>query len=349
MFEQFVEKPARWLEADGNEAAVVISSRVRLARNIANLQYPGRATPDVHSRVKDFIQTALDSGGLLNTGTLYDSQAVNELDRSFLIERHLISPEFMREKADRAIYISADESVSIMINEEDHLRIQSFQSGLEIKAAMENAEKFDSEIGGKLDYDYSNDYGFLTSCPTNVGTGLRTSVLIHLPGLVLTNEIDAVISQITKLGLAVRGFYGEGTDVLGNLFQISNQTTLGRKEEDIIGSLEEVSRQLIGHEENARTTLIRDAGEEIKDKIWRAYGILKHARVLTSEEAMNLLSAVRLGVAMGILDMLPMRLVNEIMLLIQPAHLQKLLNKQLSPSDRDGKRAELVRSRFAHR
>ncbi|MCK4656771.1 MAG: ATP--guanido phosphotransferase, partial [candidate division Zixibacteria bacterium] len=249
MFEQYVEKPARWLEADGAEAAVVVSSRVRLARNIAGHQYPDRADSDVHCRVKEFIQEALNSSGLLDEGTLYESETVSELDRSFLIERHLVSPEFMRAKTNRAIYISKDESVSIMINEEDHLRIQSFRSGLEIKSAMENAEKIDSELGEKLEYDYTNDFGFLTSCPTNIGTGLRASALIHLPGLVLTNEIDAVISQITKLGIAVRGFYGEGTDVLGNLFQISNQTTLGRNEEDIIGSLEEVSRQLIGHED----------------------------------------------------------------------------------------------------
>jgi protein arginine kinase len=349
MFEQLVQKPARWLEADGTEAAVVMSSRIRLARNIAELQYPGRAEQDVHSKVKDFVRMALTSGGLLNSGTLYDSESVSELDRSFLIERHLISPEFMLVRANRALYVSADESISIMINEEDHIRIQSFRSGLEIRSAMQRAELVDNEIGKMLDYDFTNDYGFLTSCPTNVGTGLRSSVLIHLPGLVLTNEVDDVISQITKVGLAVRGFYGEGSEVLGNLFQISNQTTLGRTEDDIIGSLEKVTRQLIGHEENARRTLFRDASDEIKDKIWRAYGILKHARVLTSEEAMNLLSAVRLGVSMGILDMLPMRLVNEIMLLIQPAHLQKLLREQLPASERDSKRAELVRSKLADR
>lgn len=349
MFEHLMEKPARWLEADGSEAAIVISSRVRLARNIAGLQFPGLASPDVHAQVKEFIQTALKNEGLLHDGTLYDSESISDLDRGFLIERHLISPEFMRIRNNRAIFISSDESVSIMINEEDHLRIQSFRSGLDIKSAMENAERIDNEIGKKLDYDYTSDYGFLTSCPTNVGTGLRASVLIHLPGLVLTNEIDQVIGEITKVGLAVRGFYGEGSDVLGNLFQISNQTTLGRTEEDITSSLEEVTMQLIGHEENARKTLIRDASEEIKDKIWRAYGILKYARVLSSEEAMNLLSAVRLGVAMGILDMLPMRLVNEIMLQVQPAHLQKLLDEQLSPSERDGKRASLIRSKFADR
>lgn len=349
MFEQLIQKPARWLEADGAESTVVMSCRVRLARNIANLQYPGSASAEVQAKAKDFIEMALNDGGFLDAGTLYESEALSEFDRNFLIERHLISPEFMIQKGNRALYVSSDESVSIMINEEDHLRIQSFQAGLEIKAAMANAERVDSEIGKKLDYDFSNDYGFLTSCPTNLGTGLRASVLIHLPGLVLTNEVDSVISQITKVGLVVRGFYGEGSDVLGNLFQISNQTTLGRKEEDIVGSLEEVTRQLIGHEENARMTLVRDAGEEIKDKIWRAYGILKHARVLTSEEAMNLLSAVRLGVAMGILDMLPMRLVNEIMLLIQPAHLQKLLKEELPPSERDGRRAELVRGKLADR
>ncbi len=349
MFDELIEKPARWLEADGSDASIVMSSRIRLARNIANLQYPGRAPADVQASAKNYIRMALDDRGLLDTGKLYDSESIGRLDRDFLIERHLISPEFMREPRDGAVYVLNDESVSIMINEEDHLRIQSFRSGLEIRAAMSRANDIDKKLNERLDYDFSSKYGYLTSCPTNVGTGLRASVLIHLPGLVLTNEIDAVISQITKVGLAVRGFYGEGTDVLGNLFQISNQTTLGRTEEDIIGSLEEVTRQLMSHEENARRTMVRDAGEEIKDKIWRAYGILKHARVLTSEEAMNLLSAVRLGVSMGILDMLPMRLINEIMLLAQPAHLQKLLRRELSSSERDNKRAELVRSRLADR
>ena len=349
MFEHIVQKPARWLQADGAEAAIVISSRIRFARNIADMLYPSRASYEVQTKVKDFVTMALDDRGLLKTGQLYDLESIEKLDRSLLIERHLVSPEFMLEGVNRAVYINSDETVSIMINEEDHLRIQSFRSGLEIRSAMENAERIDSELGQRLEYDYSKDYGFLTSCPTNVGTGLRASVLIHLPGLVLTNEIDAVISQITKVGLAVRGFYGEGTDVLGNLFQVSNQMTLGRKEEDIIGSLEEVTRQLIGHEENARSTLIRDASEEIKDKIWRAYGILKHARVLSSEEAMNLLSAVRLGVAMGILDMIPMPRVNEIMLSVQPAHLQKLLKQELSPSERDSRRAELVRMKLADR
>lgn len=349
MFDQLVNRPARWLQADGHDSAIVISSRIRLARNIASVNYPDRASEDMRARAREFVGSALKEKGLLEVGELYESETIGALDRNFLVERHLVSPEFLRQASNRALYIRDDESVSIMINEEDHLRIQSFQSGLEIRSAMDNAEKIDHELGNKLEYDFSGDYGFLTSCPTNVGTGLRASVLIHLPGLVLTNEIDGVISQITKVGLAVRGFYGEGSDVLGNIFQVSNQTTLGRNEEDIIGSLEEVTRQLMAHEENARTTLVRDAGEEMKDKIWRAYGILKHARMLTSGEAMNLLSALRMGAAMGILDMLPLRLVNEIMLLIQPAHLQKLLNEELSPSERDSRRAQLVRERLADR
>lgn len=232
MFEDLVQKPAKWLEADGEESSIVVSSRVRIARNIANLEYPGRASSDIRSRAKDFIQMALQEKGFFEIGKLYDSQNIPDLDRHFLIERHLISPEFMSDRDNRAFYIRNDESASVMINEEDHLRIQTFQSGLETVQAARLAELIDGQLGERLEYDYNKDYGFLTSCPTNVGTGLRASVLIHLPGLVLTNEIDAVISQITKVGLAVRGFYGEGTDVLGNLFQISNQTTLGRKEED---------------------------------------------------------------------------------------------------------------------
>jgi protein arginine kinase len=234
-----------------------------------------------------------------------------------------------------------------MVNEEDHLRIQALASGLEIQKAMRIAENLDAKLGETLSYDYNNDYGFLTACPTNCGTGMRASVLIHLPGLVLTREIDKIISQITKLGLTVRGFYGEGTDVLGNLFQISNQTTLGRTEQDIVDSIQQICRQMIEHEENARQILVRDAPDEIKDKIWRAYGILKHARVLTSEETMNLLSAVRLGMALGVLDMIPLTLMNEILVLAQPAHIQKSSMEKLDSSERDAKRAELIRSKLA--
>jgi protein arginine kinase len=288
MFDDFINKTPSWLQADGSDPAVVVSSRVRLARNIQNMLYPGRGSDEEIEGVREFVHSALKKDSMLEKGNFVQAEEMTELDRRLLIERHLISPEFLATRSSRAIYITDKEDTSIMVNEEDHLRIQALTSGLNIQTAMDIADEIDEKLGETLAYDYDNDYGFLTSCPTNCGTGMRASVLIHLPGLVLTHEIDKIIEKIAKLGLAVRGYYGEGTEVLGNLFQISNQTTLGRKEQDIIDSLEQITRQLIEHEENARRILVRDAPDEIKDKIWRAYGILKYARVLTSEETMNL-------------------------------------------------------------
>lgn len=347
MFEKFIGRTASWLKADGRDAAIVVSSRVRLARNIQNMLYPNKSNSEETNRAKEYIHKALEKKGLLSSGEFYHSEDIGELDRKFLIERHLISPEFLSNKLSRGLYITDNENTSIMINEEDHLRIQALTPGMEIKMAMDIAEELDTKLGEILAYDFDKDYGYLTSCPTNCGTGMRASVLIHLPGLVLMREIDKIVEKIAKLGLVVRGFYGEGTEVLGNLFQISNQTTLGRTEKDIIGSLEQVTRQLIEHEENARRILIRDAPDEIKDKIWRAYGIIKHARVLTSEETMNLLSAVRLGMALGVLDMIPLTFLNEILVMAQPAHIQRLYGEELSPSERDVKRAELIRGKVS--
>ena len=347
MFEGMTEKTASWLKADGNDSAIVVSSRVRLARNIQNMMYPARSSPEESDNVREFVRTALEKASILNVGEFYKSEEISSLDRKFLIERHLISPEFFTDRLSRALYITDSEDTSVMVNEEDHLRIQALASGMDIQKAMSIAESIDHRLGDTLAYDYDSDYGFLTSCPTNCGTGMRASILIHLPGLVLTREIDKVIEQITKLGLAVRGFYGEGTEVLGNLFQISNQTTLGRTENDILESIQQITRQMIEHEENARKVLVRDAPDEIKDKIWRAYGILKHARVLTSEETMNLLSAVRLGMALGVLDMIPLTLLNEILVLAQPAHILKKYGTDLSSSERDAKRAELIRGKLA--
>ena len=347
MFEELVGKTASWLQADGSDSAIVVSSRVRLARNIQDMLYPSRSNSEESDKVRDFIYTAIEKAHLLDIGKFYKSEEINGLDRKFLVERHLISPEFMADQASRGLFFSEVEDTSLMINEEDHLRIQALSSGLEIKKAMDIAESIDKKLSESLAYDFDNEYGFLTSCPTNCGTGLRASILIHLPGLVLTNEIDKIIEKITKLGLTVRGFYGEGTEVLGNLFQISNQTTLGRKEQDIIESLERITRQLIEHEENARRVLVRDAPDEIKDKIWRAYGILKYARVLTSEETMNLLSAVRLGMALGVLDMIPLTLLNEVLVLAQPAHIQRLYGEDINVSERDARRAELIRGKLS--
>jgi protein arginine kinase len=343
MFDEMAQKASAWLTAEGDESAIVLSSRIRLARNIRGFKFPPYADKETRGNVVRFVQTALDKSKELDHGLYISSEDVTEMHRAFLIERHLISPEFMREQNVSGLYISPDEKVSIMVNEEDHIRIQSMSSGLSLIDTLNRAMRIDDDLASSLEFDYDTDFGYLTSCPTNVGTGLRASILIHLAGLVLTKEIDSVIDHINKLGLVVRGFYGEGTDVWGNLFQISNQTTLGRSEADITESLEKITRQIIEFENKSRDRLLSEARDEIADKIWRAYGILRHARVLTSEEVMNLLSAVRLGAALKILDMVSIATVNKLLILSQPAHLQKHMGVELSPGDRDVARAKLVR------
>jgi len=346
MFEEMLKSESVWLSGEGPEHSVVLSSRVRLARNVKGFAYPPDSKSEGKRETLEIVKAAIEKSKSLKEGRFYFAKPIDELDRAFLIERHLISPEFLGDKANQGIFIGDGENISIMINEEDHLRIQSIQSGLSLESACELAEKVDEDLGKVLEFDFDREFGYLTSCPTNVGTGMRASVLIHLPGLALTREMDNLISSITKFGLAVRGFYGEGSDVLGNLFQVSNQTTLGRSEDDIIDSLLRVTKQMIEYEGNARETLLADAKDQIEDKIWRAYGILKYARVLTSAEVMNLLSAVRLGIGMGMIRELPVPSVNSMLLLTQPAHLQKYLQRKMESSERDEARAELVRKMF---
>jgi protein arginine kinase len=345
-FEGMAKKPAVWLSGEGSNSQVVLSSRVRLARNIANVPFPSRADTDVKERVISFVRTAVEKSPELSKGAFVICGKLSDLDRSFLVERHLISLEFTSCGNSSALLIGEKQNLSVMINEEDHLRIQALASGLEIREAFQLADGIDNELSKSLQFAFDSTFGYLTSCPTNTGTGMRASVLIHLPGLALTREIEKVISQISKLGLVVRGFYGEGSDVWGNLFQVSNQTTLGRSEEDIVESLERVTQQIIEYEENARKRLFSEAKDQIEDKIWRAYGILKYARTLTSEEVLNLLSAIRLGIGMGIITMVSLSQVNEILALTQPAHLQKYFQRRMEPGERDEVRAELVRSKL---
>jgi protein arginine kinase len=282
----------------------------------------------------------------LSEGLYCKAVDIEPIDRDFLVERHLISPVFLNGDTSKAVLIGPQERVSVMVNEEDHLRIQALSCGLDPRGSFDLAMKYEAEIGRYLEYDYDRDFGYLTACPTNAGTGMRASVLIHLPGLVLTRDIDKLISRITRNGLIVRGFYGEGSDVLGNLFQVSNQNTLGLSEMDILSQIERVTREIIEEEAKARERLNEEAADMIEDKIWRAFGILKHARVLTSEEVMNLLSAVRLGHAMKVFDFLDLALINEILLLSQPAHLQKYYGAEMDTNKRDFVRAQMVREKL---
>lgn len=346
MFEQMAKSPAGWLNGNGDESSVVLSTRIRLARNLAGMRFPTSAERETRQKVLDYFASAVDNSEYMHRGTFYRAEGIDETDINFLIERHLISPTMMDRLEGAGVYIATGEQVSIMVNEEDHLRIQAITAGLEMDRTMELAAQFDNEIGRLVEYDYDSDFGFLTACPTNVGTGMRASVLIHLPGLVLTREIERVIQKIAKMNVTVRGFYGEGTDVLGNLFQISNQTTLGKSEADILEDIERVARVIIGDEAAARSRLKEEASDQISDKIWRALGILRHARVLSSDEAMNLLSAVRLGIAMGIVDAVGISTINEILLLSQPAHLMKYYGEDMDGDRRDIVRAAMVREKL---
>ncbi|UCE24727.1 MAG: protein arginine kinase [Candidatus Zixiibacteriota bacterium] len=340
------KSPAAWLSGEGEESSVVLSTRVRLARNIAGCRFPESADEDTRQRVINYFDSCLARSKVLSSGEYHKASDIDELDQNFLIDRHLISPAFLNGEAFKALFIDPQARVSVMVNEEDHLRIQALSSGLDAQGSYELAVRYESEIGRYLEYDYDHDFGYLTACPTNAGTGMRASMLIHLPGLVLTREIDKVISHITRSGLVVRGFYGEGSDVLGNLFQVSNQNTLGITEEEVLTHIARITKEIIEKEAAARQRLMDEAEDMIEDKIWRAYGILKHARVLTSDEVMNLLSAVRLGHAMKIIDFLSLSLINDILLLSQPAHLQKYYGHEMDSNRRDFVRAQMVREKL---
>ncbi|MCB2230031.1 protein arginine kinase [bacterium] len=338
--------PAAWLSGQGEESMVVLSTRVRLARNVAGANFPPQADEETKQRIISYFDSAITRSELLANGDYHKAAEINELDRQFLIERHLISPVFLDNELSKAVFIGKDQRISIMVNEEDHLRIQALSAGLNPQESYQMALRYESELSNLLEFNYDNDFGYLTACPTNAGTGMRASVLIHLPGLVLTREIDKIINRLTTSGLVVRGFYGEGSDVLGNLFQISNQYTLGISEEEIINQINRATADITEEEAAARQRLIDEAGDMIEDKIWRAYGILKHARVLTSDEVMNLLSAIRLGRAMKILEGIDIGLINEILLLSQPAHLQKYYGQEMDNNKRDFVRAQMVRDKL---
>jgi protein arginine kinase len=243
--------------------------------------------------------------------------------------------------------VAKDDRISVMVNEEDHLRLQSLTPGFQLAEAWALADAADDELDGSLEYAFSDDIGYLTACPTNAGTGLRASVLIHLPALVLLEEIQRVLKSIMQVGLNVRGLYGEHSEIMGNLFQISNQTTLGRSERDSIESLERVTKQIIETEERARERMLRDARTQLEDKVWRAYGTLRYCRSIQAKEVINLCSAVRLGVAMGLEGLCPLRVVNELLVSTQPAHLQRLAGEEMAPPERNLYRAQVVRERLA--
>jgi protein arginine kinase len=346
-FDELVSRPSPWLSGDGPRADMVLSTRIRLARNLGAVPFTHRARPEQLEGVLVSVSGAAQRATSFGGGLLLRMDRLAPVERQILVERHLVSHELGDGSKPRGIVIGADERLSLMVNEEDHLRLQSLAPGFQLAEAWSRADAADDELNEALDFAFSDEIGYLTSCPTNAGTGLRASVLIHLPALVLLDEIQKVLKSIMQVGLNVRGLYGEHSEVMGNLFQISNQTTLGRSERDSIESLERVTRQIIDTEERARERMMRDARVQIEDKVWRAYGTLRHCRSIHSREVINLCSAVRLGVALGIPGLPPMSALNALLIVTQPAHLERLHGGELTPSERNVHRAQLVRERLA--
>ncbi len=339
-----------WMDADGPAADIVISSRVRVARNLAGIPFPHLLDLEMSKRIVHEVREAVenrDAAGLLGNLELSGLEELEPLERQILVDKHLISPDLLQNYQSKAVAIRDDEVVSIMVNEEDHLRIQCLLSGLQLKEAWDIIDKVDDGLEKKLRYAFSEKYGFLTSCPTNVGTGMRASVMLHLTALKLTKQIGSVFGAIGKLGMTVRGLYGEGTEAVGDLFQVSNQITLGQSEEEIVNNLISITKQILAQEQAARQILHKERRDFIEDRVYRAYGILKYARLLSLEEAMRLFSDLRLGLGLKIISGMPDRLLNELMVKIRPAFLIKSAGRELSNCQGDVLRAGLIRGEFA--
>ena len=337
-----------WLDASGEHAGVVLSTRIRLARNLQGHAFGPRARVNDREAVLEQTRRAKDKVELLAGSILLELPELDSRSRRMLLERRLASRELLGDvktgpSRATAVLLASQDSLSVMVNEEDHLRLQGLVSGLRLKEAWNLVDRLDEELGQELPFAYHHEFGFLTSCPTNVGSGLRASVLVHLPGLVLTKEIGKVLQGLGQVGLTFRGLYGEGSEVVGNFFQLSNQTTLGKSEEELIEHLDKIVRQVIQYEDQARQVLMRDASQVTEDKIWRAYGLLRYARSLSFEELMNLLSGIRLGVGLKLLPELRVYTLNKLMIFTQTAHLEQAAGRDLPPSECDAHRAAYVR------
>ncbi|WP_373864170.1 protein arginine kinase [Paenibacillus glycanilyticus] len=332
----------------GPDSDIVISSRVRIARNLRQFPFPMLATNQQSLEVMNQL-TAIGQSGKLDPVGHFETiilSELSELERRVLVEKHLISPNLANESRGGAIILSENESVSIMINEEDHLRIQCLYPGFQVKEAWTLANQIDDIFEEETNYAFDEKRGYLTTCPTNVGTGIRASVMMHLPALVLTQQINRILSAVTQVGLAVRGMYGEGSEALGNLFQISNQITLGQTEGEIIDNLHGVAKQIIEHERVARQRLMSESRLRIEDRVRRSYGILSYAAVMDSKESAQRLSDVRLGVDLGLLDHVTSQSLNELIVMTQPGFLQQTFNEKMSADQRDYRRAELIRNQL---
>ena len=337
----------RWLDASGPKSTIVLSTRIRLARNVRGIAFSQRAKDSDRTAVLARLSEAAAASDHLSSPVAFHLDELDRTDRQLLHERHLVSKELAgleresRPRPGAALFVQ--DQVGVMVNEEDHFRLHGMRSGFDLEAAYATVDAVDADLGRLIPFAFHPEFGYLTSCPTNAGTGLRASVLIHLPGLVLTKEINKVLQGLTQVGLTFRGLYGEGSEVVGNFFQLSNQTTLGKTEEELIDHLGKIVRQVVEYEEQAREVLLRTAPDEVEDKTWRAYGLLKHARRLSFEETMNLLSGVRLGVGLNLLPGPGVYTLNKLLIYTQPAHLAAMDGRSTGDRELPSVRAAFVR------
>ncbi len=346
--DDLAKQSGEWLRGVGPMSDIVISSRIRLARNVAGYPFLSKATEEQRGELATLIRRNVDSNATAGEWSYLEMAKTDELDQQILIERHLISRQHADSKGCRGVAVSKNESVAVMVNEEDHLRLQVLRSGLQLDEVWDDITRIDDRLEERLDFAFHTRYGYLTACPTNVGTGLRVSVMLHLPGLKLTGEIERVFRAARDMRLAVRGLFGEGTEATGDFFQISNQVTLGRTEEEIVNGFKHlVIPKIIDYENRARKALVQEKTLALDDRVWRSYGALLHARTISSEETMLHLSHLRLGINLGRIKTVNLNTVNELFLLTQPAHLQKLHGGRLNGEQRSIARAELIRKRLA--
>ncbi|MBS4197830.1 protein arginine kinase [Lederbergia citri] len=346
--EKFLNKAvSSWMSAEGPDSDIILSSRIRLARNFRNYKFPtlfsNEEAREIINQLKEIHSDLFDSYGVME---FLEVEDLKTLQKRVLVEKHLISPRLAENASHGAVILSENEDISIMVNEEDHIRIQCLFPGLQINEALKRANEIDDLLEEKIDYAFDENLGYLTSCPTNVGTGLRASVMVHLPALILTRQMNRIIPAINQLGLVVRGMYGEGSEALGNIFQISNQITLGKSEEDIVGDLTSVVQQIIAQERSAREALVKTSNIQLEDRVFRSYGILANSRVIETKEAAECLSDVRLGIDTGYIKHLSRNILNELMILTQPGFLQQYAGGPLRPAERDIKRAAFIRERL---
>ena len=339
-------KAAGWLSVEGLDSDVVISSRVRFARNLREYPFYEKNDPEGKRKLRDLIFSRLPETPDGTDWIVLKLEELGEIEKNLLAERHIISQQLLREKYG-GVAFGHEETVGMMINEEDHIRLQAISPGNNLEEPLERANRLERELDATHGFAFHERWGYLTACPTNLGTGFRASVLLHLPGLVLDNKINRVLNAISNLGLTVRGFYGEGSESRGFYFQLSNQVTLGRSTDEFLSSLKRVVQQIIVHERKARTAVIRSKNLDLEDKIGRAYGILRHARKIDSSEAIELLSMCRLGADRDLIPETDVKKLDSLLQLLQPAHLQHSIGEKLSGEDRQAYRAKIVETEFS--